>query len=147
MTKNKICFPQADSLTRLMSTVRAVRTVSTFQGISEELGVTERQARYYVSAAAYMGLVTRDGKSISTTSEGKRISRLKTERNRNTAIVGILSKRPVFSRVLNAQAAGRTVKRTTVASWIARHGKLATSTAMRRAVTVQNWVSTVSPSR
>lgn len=61
-------IPQADSLDEVIVTVEAVsQGKSTFQDIAQQLGLTERQGRYYRRAAEILRFITRvPGTNIST---------------------------------------------------------------------------------
>ena len=136
-------FPQADSLPRVIATVAAARTGINLETLATTLSVSARQARYYADAASYLGLASYSNGMISSTTAGKGVVRVRTTAGRANALSRIISERPVFRRALKAVRSGKPATRKMVAAWIRQHGKLAPSTAMRRAGTVENWVQAV----
>lgn len=76
-TKSKYTFPQANSFLKIIDLIKhldEVKYASKYE-ITELFGFDPRQTDYYVTAAAFLGLVTRDRKhkSITLTNLGREI--------------------------------------------------------------------------
>lgn len=141
--KTRHTFPQADSMERILATVRVSakrKSPISISELSSRIGVTERQAFYYASGAAHLGLVSRDG-GVKATIQGRSLMKTRSQKARRQAIAGILDDLPVFKRALRAAKSGRPASREAVSNWIIIHMGLSRSTAARRAATVQRWVA------
>jgi transposase-like protein len=136
-------FPQADSIHRVIAVAENARSGATIGALAERFGITQRQARYYADAAAYLGLVTREGTSVSTTPSGRKVISLKATASRMRAIAGILEQRPVFGRAIRAVRSGKAPTRPQLNAWVRQHTGLSPVTAERRAITVANWAGAV----
>ncbi len=97
---------------------RAV-TVAT---LSEGLGLSRRQCRYHAAAAVRMGLLVRSGRHLSATATGRRLSALRTERGRLSALARHLLAAPLFGPAIRASRAGRPATRRQVKAWVRRTG-------------------------
>lgn len=134
-------FPQANSMERILATVRVTsRRNTSITELSAIIGVTKRQALYYASGAEHLGLVVREG-GVKATEKGRNLAATRSEKSRRVKLSDILATLPVFKRALKAARLGRPASRETVATWISKHNGLSPSTAARRAATVEKWVA------
>lgn len=137
-------IPQADVLDNVITVVEAVsQGKSSFQDIARELGLTERQGRYYRRAAEILGFIVRiPRQNVSTlTPLGHKLLRGnigQKEQILTTQIFGV----PIIQNVLGvlASSRGRATKRNLVrALWQAVPGTTQ-SMAERRLVTILSWL-------
>jgi hypothetical protein len=126
-------FPQADSLERVIDLVEALA-----HGEQSLYGFSERQAGYYLNAARYLGLVERDGLSLSRA--GQQFV-LAGRHARHIQLLQAMLQRPVLREALGFwEGNGELPTPAQVQEWLTEHTPLGGTTLRRRAGTVLSWL-------
>lgn len=134
----KIPFPQADSLERVIDLMDALaQGLADTASLIERYDFTERQADYYLNAARYLGFVQPGRREL--TPDGARFVAAK--RNaRHVMLLEAMLQRPVFRQVLAYTAETDSLPDAQqVQSWLGVSTTLSGSTLGRRARTVLSW--------
>ncbi len=133
--------PQADELTKVISTVEAVFNDSkSDQQIADYVGFTDRQGRYYRLAAEILGLLENDNNNASLTRLGEELIVLD-ENNRLRKIRTILRENELFNRILKyIENKDSGVNRVELALFLSDNIEGADSTISRRLFTIINWL-------
>lgn len=143
-----IPFPQANTMSRLLGIIEAIRESSNGYVSMEALTIVNdfvlRQAHYYASAAAYIGLIERIDGTLTLTKIGKEYSNAN-RKSRNLIIARQILEHKAFNLVLK-----RSLERTNplnqreayhfLESENFYEPGLSASTRERRAGTIASWV-------
>lgn len=144
-----IPFPQADSFPRIIDLLG--RLYNANEPLSKDeitlvYAFDERQTNYYVTAARYLGLVTREhirnqDVTFSLNSEGQSIMSQHPQR-RNLALARCILRHKVFNESLNIslEQAQLLTSKEIVAIMTSELNKYSSTTVERRAQTVKGWI-------
>jgi len=140
-------IPQADTLDSVITVVEAVsQGKSSFQDIAHELGLTERQGRYYRRAAEILGFITRiPRRNVSTlTPLGHKLLRGNTDQKKQILTTQVLGVQGI-QNVLGVLASSRgTATNTNLMHALWQTVPNTTeSMAERRLVTILSWLETL----
>jgi len=141
-------FPQADSLERVEAALTLVgaRGRVGLDAVGENLGVTRRQAAYYMAAGLYLRLVTRDGDgdAVRFSDVGRDWWEAGDNRKRKIKFAKAVLRLPTMNAVLReAMRHGETPDLATTRAIIAERHRLTGQTLTRRARTARAWCRTL----
>lgn len=133
-------FPQANSIERIIEIIGLVQNNSLSETqICIRTGIVSRQARYYLFAMRYLGILN---DLFQLTSFGRQLMKLKSEsrsirQELRNKILSIEIFNIAYNYVIDN---GKPIKREEIAQMIIRETTLSYTTAYRRATTVSKWV-------
>lgn len=138
-------FPQADALERVADVVDAVAGgTSTRSELADRWGFAERQGDYYANAAAYIGLLVREGRGWALSADGARLAAMRITADRRELMVHCILTQPPLRQAVEVwiRDDGRTTSRA-LADIVDAHTDLSGQTVTRRATTLAVWLRTL----
>lgn len=143
-----IPFPQADDMAKVVDIVTAVSDgVYADSELINEFGFVQRQARYYLAAASYLGFIHKQ-RDHGLTDTGYRLVKEKSRMNRTEIILKQLLARQVFRESIellrSRDFALTNISHNEVVEILARvRTDITGDTIHRRAITVRQWLKWV----
>lgn len=139
---NEIPFPQADDFDKVYKLIKIPdeNLLSDFDYVAKYLGnITDRQVSYYLSAAMYLGLISRD-KNI--TSLGNKIRRMSNRMQVAELIKLLLSDEIILNAYVYDRVTGMQISSSQIEEMIKdKHPDYSDSICKRRAQTVLSWAA------
>lgn len=139
-------FPQADCLHKVIDTVDFMcHGPCDEEAIAEEFDFHQRQARYYLDAAAYLGLAQFIGGYWRPTIEGKELTDIADESAKISTIAEKVVTLPVFREIVPVlRETGEMEEQDTISEMIrAEDPNVNAVTSSRRTQTVVSWIDEI----
>ncbi len=138
--KNALPIPQADALAKVRRVVEQIAAGATLAAAGRAADLDARHTGYHVAAALALGLLSRTPRALAVTPLGRTLLRSGQRSDDETATWRrAIEASPVLVAVAPGLLATRAPTRDALAGRIAKEGKLAASTAARRADTLLRW--------
>lgn len=139
-----VAFPQADDIWRVAEIVGiAAENKTTEDRVAVFYKFAPRQAKYYLDAARYLGLVQMTSTGYVATSEGQSFSALKLDEKRRS-LQRILSQRSIFAENLSKVSDEDDARQLdALMASIAKFHDLSRATLKRRAQCALAWMKAV----
>jgi hypothetical protein len=141
-----VSFPQADDIWRVIDIVRAASNQTISEStVATDYQIAPRQAKYYLDAGRYLGLIQINSNGYCATAEGREITELSTELKRKK-LQSVLGERPVFYEISQRiHDSGKDVQSEAADIVAQYHPGLSRATQLRRAQCAIAWIKAIYP--